>query len=203
MGAQNPAAQSSLFISTQACFFRALSQSHKHYLCASYFLLSPGVPTRCLGRQRSPSEHEPLCQQEERSWEHAGCGSTDGQRFPAKDCVGAGAKFLLLHPRHHPYHHLPLSAGHSGGPSYLHRWEIKQNPELFSFFLHHRSHYRPATSQPSRALRFFFIPLHPLHPQRGAPASSSPTPDTKSITSWTLTVTMATTLDTGSEFTGF
>lgn len=105
--------------------FKALSQSHTHYLCASYFLLSPGLPSRCLARQSSPPEHEPLCQQEERSWEHAGCGSADGQRLTAEGCAGAGAELVLLHPHRHPHQHLPLSAGHSRGPAYLHRWESK------------------------------------------------------------------------------
>lgn len=149
----------------RAFFFQALSQSYKHYLCANYFpLLShvffppPGLPSRCLDQQPCSSKYEPLCQQEECSWEHAGCGSTHGQRLSAKGCAGARTKRLLLHPHHLPNQHLPLSAGHSGCSAYLHRWENKQclipfgalEVSVLSLNLH---------------LPFVFHPLHPVPQQ--------------------------------------
>lgn len=77
------------------------------------------------------SEHEPLRQQEERSGEHAGCGSADGQRLAAEGRARTRAGLHLLPAPHRSHQHLPRPSNPSGSHAHLHRWAQRRRRHIY------------------------------------------------------------------------
>lgn len=94
--------------------------------CQGSLCLHPGVGMGGPAAAEPTSEHEPLRQQEERSGEHAGRGSADGQRLAAEGRARTRAGLHLLPAPHRSHQHLPHPSNPSGSHAHLHRWAQRQ-----------------------------------------------------------------------------